>query len=81
MSVTAELLITGYAVMMGNLTDKELLTPGVAEHVRRTGQVPKGVATDRGFWVATNERPLKTTGVQKVSLPKNIGAITFESPL
>lgn len=65
----AERLITEYSVMMGNPPDKELLVPGNIEHVRRTGWVPQGVATDREFWVPANERALKKMGVKKVSLP------------
>lgn len=66
---SAERLITEYTVLMGNPQDKELLVPGVLEHVRRTGRAPQGAATDRGFWAPENERALKEMGVQKVSLP------------
>jgi len=66
---SAERLITAYGVMTGNPPDQELLLPGVAEHIRRTGRVPEGAATDRGFWSPENERALKAIGVRKVSLP------------
>lgn len=64
-----ERLITGYAVYVGNPADKDLLVPNVKEHVRRTGRVPKGAATDRGFWKRDNERALQAMGIQQVSLP------------
>jgi IS5 family transposase len=54
---SAERLVTGYDVT------------GIEEHVNRTGQVPEGIATDRGFWSPGNESALKDLGVRKVSLP------------
>lgn len=66
---SAERLITEYGVMIGNPPDKELLVPGVKEHIQRIGRVPEGTATDRGFWAPANERALKKMGVKKVSLP------------
>ena len=64
-----EQLITGYAVYVGNPSDKDLLVPNVQEHIRRTGRVPKRTATDRGFWARDNERVLQSMGIQQVSLP------------
>jgi IS5 family transposase len=64
-----ERLITEYAVMMGNPPDQELLVPGLAAHIQRTGRVPESVATDRGFWSPDNESTLTDMGVRKVSLP------------
>lgn len=66
---SAERLVTTYSVQKGNPPDKELLVPEVKEHVRRTGQVPKGAAADRGFWHSENERLLQQLGVSKISLP------------
>lgn len=66
---TAERLVTEYRVMIGNPPDTELLMPGVTEHAHHTGQMPQGVATDRGFWSLTNERGLGDIGVKRVSLP------------
>jgi ElaB/YqjD/DUF883 family membrane-anchored ribosome-binding protein len=54
---SAERLVTGYDVT------------GIEEHVNRTGQVPEGIDTDRGFWSPGNESALKDLGVRKVSLP------------
>jgi IS5 family transposase len=67
---TAERLVTGYDVMVGNPPDSELLIPGVTEHAERTGRMPDGVATDRGFWSPGNERHLRGRGVKRVSLPQ-----------
>lgn len=66
---SAERLITEYSVMKGNPADKELLIPGVTEHIRRTGRIPKRVVTDRGFWDPGNERALAEMGIRKISLP------------
>jgi IS5 family transposase len=66
---TKERLVTGYDVMVGNPPDSELLIPAVMEHAERTGRMPDGVATDRGFWSPGNERCLLDKGVKRVSLP------------
>jgi len=66
---SVERLVTEYSVMIGNPPDKELLVPGIKEHVRRTGRAPEGAATDRGFWHPDNESSLKDIGVRKISLP------------
>lgn len=65
---SAERLVTEYGVMRGNPPDQELLIPGIAGHIHRTGRVPESVATDRGFWSSGNESALKDLGVRKVSL-------------
>ena len=67
---TKERLVSGYDVMVGNPPDSELLIPGVTEHAERTGRMPDGVATDRGFWSPGNERYLLDKGVKRVSLPR-----------
>ena len=65
-----ERIITSYRVMTGNPPDNAVLTSGIEEHIHNTGEMPAGVATDRGFWSRDNERILKEKmGIQKVSLP------------
>ncbi|ACA59226.1 ISNCY-like element ISCde2 family transposase [Candidatus Desulforudis audaxviator] len=66
---STERLVTEYDVMMGNPPDHQLLIPGIAEHIHRTGRVPEGTATDRGFWNAGNESALQALGIRKISLP------------
>jgi len=66
---SAERLVTAYSVMKGNPPDKELLVPGVKDHIHHTGRAPQGVAADRGFWHSDNEDALKALGVCRVSLP------------
>lgn len=66
---SAERLVTEYSVMKGNPADKELLIPGVKEHIRRTSRVPERIVTDRGFWDPGNEHALEEMGIRKISLP------------
>lgn len=68
MTETAERLVTGYDVMVGNPTDSALLIAGLIEHVEHTGRMPDSVATDRGFWSSANEDYLRDK-VKRASLP------------
>ncbi len=61
----AERLITEYNVMIGNPPDKELLVPGVKEHIQRTGRVRRCAATDRGFWAPAGDSRFKGDGCAK----------------
>lgn len=62
---SAERLVTEYDVMIGNPPDKELLVPGVREHIQRTGRVPQATATDRGFWAPAGDSRFKGNGCAK----------------
>lgn len=50
--------------------DSLLLVPAVEQHQSRFGQVPRTVATDRGFYSGRGERRLIEMGVKHPVLPK-----------
>lgn len=67
---TEEKVITDYRVLDGNPKDDTLLVPTVDRHIETFGRPPWGVATDRGFSSAKNERILKQRGIKRCSLPR-----------
>lgn len=74
---STERLVTEYDVMMGNPPDHQLLIPGIAEHIHRTGRVPEGTATDRGFWNApVTKAPYKLWVYVKSACLIKVNAVT-----
>lgn len=63
------LIISDYQVHVGNPADSTLLVGVVERHVQQFGRAPKGVATDRGYHSAANEKALKERGVEQIGMP------------
>lgn len=63
-------IITDYKVHIGNPNDDTLLLKAVERHIKKTGVVPRGIATDRGFSGSGNEKGLTELKVKQISIPK-----------
>ena len=62
-------IVSDYQVLCGNPDDGSLLIPAIERHQQRFGRAPHLVATDRGFWSASNERAAYALGVKRVAIP------------
>ena len=64
---TEERLVTEYEVFSGNPPDNALLMDGAKEHCQRTGSVPQGAVTDRGFWDPGKAKLARSAGITNAS--------------
>jgi len=62
-------IVSGYAVLAGNLADTNSFVPALEQHQAYFGRGPEMATADRGFFSAQNEREAEELGVKKVALP------------
>ena len=62
-------IVSGYAVLAGNLADTNSFVPALEQHQAYFGRGPEMATADRGFFSAQNEREAEDLGVKKVALP------------
>ena len=62
-------IITDYEVCDQRPADSTLLIKSIEAHQEKLGRVPHTVATDAGFFSASNENAAKKMGVKRVAIP------------
>jgi IS5 family transposase len=66
----ADGVVVDHTVEEGNPADGPQLEPAIHRIHRRTGQVPRAIAADRGYGEARIEAQLHELGVQQVAIPR-----------
>jgi IS5 family transposase len=63
-------VVSRYAVLAGNASDRAQVAPSLAHHAARFGRPPDLLAADRGAHSPENERRAGASGVRRVCLPQ-----------
>jgi IS5 family transposase len=63
-------IVTRYAVLAGNASEKHEVRPSLAHHAARFGRPPALFAADRGVHTPANEALAAAAGVRRVALPQ-----------
>jgi IS5 family transposase len=62
-------IVTHYEVCSERPADSTLLVPSIEIHQQQFGRAPHTLATDAGFYSATNEKAAHSMGVKRVAIP------------